>query len=115
MYNIDPQRRQAYKDSAKGFGPVERELVFDIDMTDYDDVRTCGSEGHICCKCWPYMAAAIKVVLLCMKHHWLITTCTCCGRLWMLGCERTLASSTCFGSFQGVVACTAGYATNGTP
>lgn len=61
MYNIDPQRRQAYKDSAKGFGPVERELVFDIDMTDYDDVRTCGSEGHICCKCWPYMAAAIKV------------------------------------------------------
>jgi len=40
---------------------VERELVFDIDLTDYDDVRTCGKEGHICNKCWPLMAAAIKV------------------------------------------------------
>ena len=40
---------------------MERELVFDIDLTDYDDVRTCGKEGHICGKCWPLMAAAIKV------------------------------------------------------
>ena len=35
--------------------------MFDIDLTDYDDVRTCGKEGHICTKCWPLMAAAIKV------------------------------------------------------
>ena len=35
--------------------------MFDIDLTDYDDVRTCGKEGHICGKCWPLMAAAIKV------------------------------------------------------
>ena len=47
--------------SGQGFAPVERELVFDIDLTDYDDVRTCGKEGHICGKCWPLMAAAIKV------------------------------------------------------
>ena len=40
---------------------MERELVFDIDLTDYDDVRTCGKEGHICSKCWPLMAAAVKV------------------------------------------------------
>ena len=44
-----------------GFFPLERELVFDIDLTDYDDVRTCGKEGHICTKCWPLMAVAVEV------------------------------------------------------
>lgn len=43
------------------FVPVERELVFDIDLTDYDDVRACGKEGHICSKCWPLMAIAVQV------------------------------------------------------
>jgi hypothetical protein len=46
---------------AAGFLPLERELVFDIDLTDYDDVRTCGKEGHICNKCWPLMAVAVQV------------------------------------------------------
>ena len=43
------------------FAPVERELVFDIDLTDYDDVRTCGKEAHICSACWPLMAVAVQV------------------------------------------------------
>lgn len=61
VYSVDPQRRAAYA-AGQGFVPVERELVFDIDLTDYDDVRTCGSEGHICNKCWPLMAAAITIL-----------------------------------------------------
>lgn len=44
------------------FRPVERELVFDIDMTDYDDIRTCCSGAEICHRCWPYMTMAIKVI-----------------------------------------------------
>ena len=44
------------------FKPVERELVFDIDMTDYDDIRTCCSGAAICPRCWPYMTMALKVV-----------------------------------------------------
>ena len=44
------------------FKPMERELVFDIDMTDYDDIRTCCSGAEICHRCWPYMTMAIKVI-----------------------------------------------------
>jgi DNA primase small subunit len=34
-----------------------RELVFDIDLNDYDDVRTCGckGKGQICNECWPLL------------------------------------------------------------
>jgi len=44
------------------FNTVERELVFDIDMTDYDDIRTCCTGAEICLRCWPYMTMAVKVV-----------------------------------------------------
>ena len=40
---------------------MQRELVIDIDISDYDEVRTCGSGGHICNRCWPFMAVAIQV------------------------------------------------------
>ena len=41
----------------------ERELVFDIDLTDYDGVRNCGCTGaKICNKCWTFMGMAMEVM-----------------------------------------------------
>jgi DNA primase small subunit len=42
---------------------AQRELVFDIDLTDYDEVRHCGCSGAaICTKCWTFMTMAVKVM-----------------------------------------------------
>ncbi|THH30888.1 hypothetical protein EUX98_g3270 [Antrodiella citrinella] len=60
VYSARPKDKKTVRPAA--FSPRLRELVFDIDMTDYDSVRTCCSEADICKRCWAFIAAAVHVL-----------------------------------------------------
>ena len=57
------------KDKVDGLNitPIEREFVIDIDMTDYDHIRTCCEGKKLCNKCWTYVRAAHKVLTLILR------------------------------------------------
>ena len=57
-----------HKTVAKNFKTVQRELVFDVDLTDYDGVRSCCSGANICGKCWKFMNMAVKVMDVGLKE-----------------------------------------------
>ncbi|XP_026675332.1 DNA primase small subunit-like isoform X2 [Ceratina calcarata] len=57
MYNVRPT-----KPCYNNYFPTERELIFDIDINDYDDIRTCCTGDQICPKCWKFMALACKIL-----------------------------------------------------
>lgn len=63
VYNANPRDNKLLK---KVFKPVEKELVFDIDLTDYDDLRTCCDK--ICEKCWGFIVMAIKVIDVALRE-----------------------------------------------
>ena len=44
------------------FVPQEREFVIDIDLSDYNDVRTCCDKAGICTRCWGFMAVAVHAL-----------------------------------------------------
>lgn len=60
VYNIAPDRHNA--SDKKAFVPMQKEMVFDIDMNDYDDVRTCCQGAKVCERCFAYLKIAMKVI-----------------------------------------------------
>lgn len=60
VYTANPRDRKTLRKAV--FKPLEKELVFDIDLTDYDEIRTCCQKTAICNKCWQFVTMAIKVM-----------------------------------------------------
>lgn len=67
VYTTNPRDRKTLKKSSM-FRPLSKEIVFDIDLTDYDDIRTCCSKANICAKCWGFATMAIKVVDIALRE-----------------------------------------------
>ena len=61
VYSANPRDRKTLRKST-AFKPLAKELAFDIDLTDYDDIRTCCDKANICLKCWKFVTMSIKVV-----------------------------------------------------
>ncbi|KAJ2313303.1 p48 polypeptide of DNA primase [Coemansia sp. RSA 2705] len=60
VFTAQPRTAKSLQPGA--FKPVSKELVFDVDMTDYDEIRTCCQGGNICKLCWRFMVVAMHVV-----------------------------------------------------
>ena len=57
VYNDQPKHKKMQK-----LIPQEKELVFDLDLSDYDEIRTC-CQGATCCNiCWEYIRIALRVI-----------------------------------------------------
>lgn len=67
VYTTNPRDRKTLR-KASMFKPLSKEVVFDIDLDAYDDVRNCCTGANICEKCWSFATMAIKVVDVALRE-----------------------------------------------
>ena len=68
IYNVKPKDHKSFKSGS--FAAVEREVVFDIDMTDYDEVRC------VWVNLTTYYLTSIVVLLVVLLEGGGVTVCT---------------------------------------
>ncbi|KAJ1370870.1 hypothetical protein KIN20_032691 [Parelaphostrongylus tenuis] len=79
VYSHKPKDCKRHSD----FKAIERELVFDIDLTDYDGVRRCCSEATVCEKCWRFISVAVQVLDKLLEEHFGFK-----ARMWVFSGRR---------------------------
>jgi len=88
VYNIAPDRHNA--SDKKAFVPMQKEMVFDIDMNDYDDVRTCCQGANVCERCFKYLKIAMKIISDILKDDFDFT-----NLLWVFSGRRGIHAWVC--------------------
>ncbi|CAK7208704.1 p48 polypeptide of DNA primase [Sporothrix curviconia] len=67
VYTTNPAERKTLSNAA-AFKPLAKELCFDIDLTDYDDIRTCCDKTTICIRCWQFITMAVRVIDVALRE-----------------------------------------------
>ena len=67
VYTTNPAERKTLSNAA-AFKPLSKELCFDIDLTDYDDIRTCCDKTTICLRCWQFITMAVRVIDVALRE-----------------------------------------------
>ncbi|SCU80187.1 LADA_0B05556g1_1 [Lachancea dasiensis] len=66
IYNKPPRQMDSILKA--DMKPLEKEVVFDIDMDDYDPYRTCCSGANVCHKCWRFISLAMKIINIALEE-----------------------------------------------
>jgi len=61
VFDQEPRKNKDAINREKSY-PLDREFVIDIDMSDYDSIRSCCTGKKLCQKCWKFMWLAYEVL-----------------------------------------------------